>query len=182
MPATSAKLVALLHTLISSQICRAVRALSRAKSFIVEVLKKGHHPVRLVYCRRWHGGRNGCGHAYLGSFRFHYNWRSSRSFSIPGSVLDGLRPSFLPCESKAGRVSEEEEDGEEEDGSAGLSGYLRWLEERKPEGEETSGEGCAGGSDIDELADVFIAKCHEKFILEKQESDRRFQEMLARSV
>jgi hypothetical protein len=29
---------------------------------------------------------------------------------------------------------------------------------------------------------LFIASCHEKFILEKQESYRRFQEMMARSM
>ncbi|KAE9466010.1 hypothetical protein C3L33_02086, partial [Rhododendron williamsianum] len=36
--------------------------------------------------------------------------------------------------------------------------------------------------DIDRLADMFIANSHEKFRLEKQESNRRFQEMMARSV
>jgi hypothetical protein len=29
---------------------------------------------------------------------------------------------------------------------------------------------------------LFIANCHEKFILEKQESYRRFQAMMARSM
>ncbi|VFQ73950.1 unnamed protein product [Cuscuta campestris] len=52
-----------------------------------------------------------------------------------------------------------------------LTGYLRWLEEK-------------GGSnnDIDRLADMFIADSHERFRLEKVESYRRFQEMLARST
>ena len=36
--------------------------------------------------------------------------------------------------------------------------------------------------DIDKLADLFIASCHAKFILEKQESARRFKEMLERSA
>lgn len=52
----------------------------------------------------------------------------------------------------------------------GLSRYLEWLEEEK---------GC---EEIDKLADMFIANCHEKFRLEKQESYRRFQEMMATSV
>ncbi|XP_047944320.1 uncharacterized protein LOC125190938 [Salvia hispanica] len=54
-----------------------------------------------------------------------------------------------------------------------LSKYLQWLEERGDE------ESC---NEIDRLADLFIADCHEKFRLEKQESYRRFQEMMARSV
>jgi hypothetical protein len=36
-------------------------------------------------------------------------------------------------------------------------------------------------NDIDRLAERFIARCHERFMLEKQASFRRFQEMLARS-
>ena len=59
-----------------------------------------------------------------------------------------------------------------------LSGYLQWLEERKLEGEPTTTE----VNEIDKLAEMFIARCHEKFRLEKQESARRFQEMMARSM
>ena len=58
-----------------------------------------------------------------------------------------------------------------------LSGYLHWLEEKvsnSPTKEDTN--------EIDQLADMFIANCHEKFRLEKVESYRRFQEMMARSV
>ncbi|KAG6414081.1 hypothetical protein SASPL_126798 [Salvia splendens] len=59
------------------------------------------------------------------------------------------------------------------DCSGELSKYLQWLDERGDE------ESC---NEIDRLADLFIADCHEKFRLEKQESYRRFQEMMARSV
>ena len=68
-----------------------------------------------------------------------------------------------------------------------LSGYLRWLEEKKVHGKSS---GSAAGdhdnhdfdaNDIDKLADMFIANCHAKFILEKQESARIFKEMLERS-
>ncbi|KAE8801422.1 hypothetical protein D1007_22943 [Hordeum vulgare] len=38
-----------------------------------------------------------------------------------------------------------------------------------------------GCNEIDRLAERFIARCHERFVLEKQASFRRFQEMLARS-
>ena len=37
-------------------------------------------------------------------------------------------------------------------------------------------------NEIDKLAELFIADCHEKFKLEKQDSDRRFHEMMARGM
>lgn len=52
--------------------------------------------------------------------------------------------------------------------------YLQWLEES--ESAETD------MNEIDRLAEEFIASCHEKFLLEKQESYRRYQEMMARSI
>ncbi|KAG6411456.1 hypothetical protein SASPL_129538 [Salvia splendens] len=58
--------------------------------------------------------------------------------------------------------------------SGELSKYLQWLDER--------GDDESSCNEIDRLADLFIADCHEKFRLEKQESYRRFQEMMARSV
>lgn len=60
-----------------------------------------------------------------------------------------------------------------------LSGYLEWLEE-KSGGDNNNNDNDA--SEIDRLAEKFIASCHEKFRLEKQESYRRYQEMLARSM
>lgn len=63
--------------------------------------------------------------------------------------------------------------------------YLRWLEEKKVEvegGEKKGANNEHEMNEIDVLAEMFIANCHEKFRLEKQESDRRFQEMLARSM
>lgn len=59
---------------------------------------------------------------------------------------------------------------------AQLSGYLQWLDDKNQLVEEDDGD------EIDRLAEMFIAKCHEKFRLEKQESYRRYQEMLARSI
>ncbi|GFP79812.1 hypothetical protein PHJA_000124600 [Phtheirospermum japonicum] len=61
-----------------------------------------------------------------------------------------------------------------------LSRYLQWLEEEK--GNTNNKEYYSSCNEIDKLADMFIANCHEKFRLEKQESYRRFQEMLARSA
>lgn len=68
-----------------------------------------------------------------------------------------------------------------------LAGYLQWLEENV---HDDDGENNVIGTTnyekeinkIDMLAEMFIANCHEKFRLEKQDSDRMFQEMLARSL
>ncbi|CAN6162474.1 unnamed protein product [Urochloa humidicola] len=63
--------------------------------------------------------------------------------------------------------------------------YLEWpdeerqMEEDDDDGGEEDGGGC---NEIDSLAERFIARCHERFMLEKQESYRRYQEMLARSL
>ena len=69
-------------------------------------------------------------------------------------------------------------------------GYLRWLEEEMPDEvvvveEDDEGEegACAGGgNEIDRLAEQFIARCRANFLLEKQESYDRCQEMIARSL
>lgn len=59
-----------------------------------------------------------------------------------------------------------------------LSGYLQWLEEKVRDNSTEKDV----DDDIDKLAEMFIANSHEKFQLEKQESARRFQEMMARSM
>jgi Cotton fibre expressed protein len=70
-----------------------------------------------------------------------------------------------------------------------LSGYLEWLEDNSDETanvdeeeEEEEDDGCNDGSDINRRAESFIARCYERFKLEKQESYRRYQEMMARSL
>ena len=63
-------------------------------------------------------------------------------------------------------------------GESQLSGYLQWLEEKVHDNSNTETD----INEIDKLAEMFIASCHEKFELEKQESYRRFQEMMARSM
>lgn len=95
---------------------------------------------------------------------------------MPEPVLDGFSTSHLYYDPTWNSIitTEPYEDNNESQ----LSGYLQWLEEKVHE--NPNGEGDI--NEIDRLADLFIASCHEKFRLEKQESARRFQEMMARSM
>lgn len=61
-----------------------------------------------------------------------------------------------------------------------LTSYLRQLENKVKDCEE-EGKEMMMMNEIDKLADKFIANCHEKFMLEKVDSYRRFQETLKRS-
>lgn len=113
------------------------------------------------------------------SIRFHYNWCSSHVLPMPEPAEDGVESSHMYYDSSWNSVIPSEEGGgEEDDFEPQLSSYLRWLEEKHA---GNSAEELAV-DEIDRLADMFIANCHEKFRLEKQESYRRYQEMLARSM
>lgn len=93
---------------------------------------------------------------FFGSFRLHYNWCSSK-YSHPIQTCPNSH--FVPTM--------------QVDSSCDLSKYLQWLEDK---GDQNS------INEIDKLADLFIANSHHNFILEKQESYRMFQEMMARSI
>lgn len=147
-----------IHTIIFSQLCRMVRAMSRAKSTVVQVVKKIRH-----YKNK---NKN---KIFFGSFRLHYNWCSSHVMPMPDPVWESH---FYYDATTTAAVT---------DGSQ-LSGYLHWLEERKLEGETAATMTATDMNEIDKLAEKFIESCHEKFRLEKQESARRFQEMMARSM
>ncbi|RYR51674.1 hypothetical protein Ahy_A06g026647 isoform B [Arachis hypogaea] len=158
------KLKRIIHTLIVSHMCRIIRALSKVKEFMLDILNNPtnniiHFPYTSSSSQKKRRNK-----IIMGSFRLHYNWCSSKSshvLPVPQRVYEGLC-----CEE-----------------SSTTQRYLRWLEEKKvQEGEEKEKEKEKEMNEIDVLAEMFIANCHEKFRLEKQESDRRFQEMLARSM
>ncbi|KAJ6870499.1 hypothetical protein NC652_036215 [Populus alba x Populus x berolinensis] len=172
---SSMKIKTLIHTLIISHVCRIVRALSKAKSVVIEILKENQHlhffisPTKNSKKKQMHRK------IFLGSFRLHYNWCSSHVLPVPEPVLDGFSSSHFYYDStwNSKITNEQCEDSTESQ----LSGYLHWLDEK------VGDEGPNGTEkDINRLADLFIANCHEKFILEKQESYRRFQAMMARSM
>ncbi|XP_015069263.1 uncharacterized protein LOC107013900 [Solanum pennellii] len=135
----SMKLKSLVQSFIFSHIYRAI---AKAKSLLLQIMKKKKNNVKL----------------FVGSFRLHYNWCSSHVMPVPvPTAFDVYYDSTW--NSIISSACDESE----------LSGYLQWLEEKD-------------NNDIDKLADMFIANSHERFRLEKVESYRRFQEMLARSV
>ncbi|KAK9921710.1 hypothetical protein M0R45_030210 [Rubus argutus] len=182
------KLKTLIHTLIFSHVCRAIRYLNKAKSktisFLIQVLKESQ-PMQLIYPTKKSKSKKK-NKIFFGSFRLHYNWCSSTHvLPVPARVYEGLTStSHLYYDSNWNSViSTDEQCGghDQEGGEAQLSGYLQWLEENKVNEKSMPSES-TDANEIDKLADLFIASCHEKFMLEKQESYRRFQEMLARSA
>ncbi|CAI0402860.1 unnamed protein product [Linum tenue] len=162
---------ALIHSLIVAHICRAFRALRRVKSILLQALKNHHHFPYLI------AGHNSKQRkkVFFGSFRLHYNWgstSSSRVLPVPESVLRGCSSDSYVEGSSSTTAACQWSSSE-----STLAGYLLWLEEKDNK--------CEGGvvvNEIDRLAEMFIAECHEKFQLEKQESLRRFHDMMARSM
>lgn len=100
---------------------------------------------------------------------------------VPQPVYEGLSSNSTHLYHDTTWKNTEQLQGEDFDDSE-LAGYLRWLEEKKVEDNNKGTKEEQEMNEIDMLAEMFIANCHEKFRLEKQESDRRFQEMLARSI
>lgn len=128
--------------------------------------KKLHNLLNVQFTLRTKNG--GTKKIHLGSSRFHYSEGSSWPHlqHFPAPILDGFS------------VTEPAEDSA---GESQLSKYLEWLEENDRHHESNTGTISNEGSmdDIDELAERFIAKCRQNFILEREESYRRFQEMIA---
>ncbi|KAB1226689.1 hypothetical protein CJ030_MR1G008462 [Morella rubra] len=188
---SSTKIKTLIHTLIFSHVCRIIRALSKAKTILIEVLRKSSRPHRTLQNKnkKYRNKK-----LFVGSFRLHYNWCSSHVVPVPAPVLDEASKAHLYCDSHTKeRVGVPDQthlyydstwnsvlstEQGEDCGESQLSGYLQWLEE-KVHDDSTSEKDL---NEIDKLAERFIASCHEKFRLEKEESYRRFQEMMTRSM
>ncbi|KAL5545476.1 hypothetical protein UlMin_005163 [Ulmus minor] len=183
-----------IKTLIQTLICRVLRALSIAKTKTLSLIAqamKDKKPMQLIYPAKRKSTstitkkiKNRNKKVIFGSFRLHYNFfsNSSHVLPVPAPVYDGLPESHLYYDSTWNSVVPSEPLAEECTPESELSGYLQWLEEKVQGKASSTTENNIDRADIDKLADLFIASCHEKFILEKQESCRRFQEMLARSM
>ncbi|KAI4371260.1 hypothetical protein MLD38_019521 [Melastoma candidum] len=148
--------------------------------------------LRLSFSRKFRSRINKS--ASSSYFRFHYNW-SSRSYKwpVPANVLAGCHSDsyrVLSIKRLGNGSSSGSTDASEEAGYGGdshysqLIGYLEWLEQREHDQYPSSGDSSSRMTvgDIDTLAEKFIEEKYEMFILEKQESERRFQEMMARSL
>ncbi|KAE9610661.1 hypothetical protein Lal_00029686 [Lupinus albus] len=172
---SSVKLKNLVYTLIVSHTSRIIGALSKVKTIIIDILKDKKNKRKKII---------------MGSFRLHYNWCSSKSFHhvIPDSTTRYLYYDSNWNTTNRVIVADKQEGGNGEDfPDSELVGYLQWLEENVDDGGSkiiisTTKEKESNHDEIDMIAEMFIANCHDKFRLEKQESDRRFQEMLARSL
>ncbi|KAK7260434.1 hypothetical protein RIF29_26468 [Crotalaria pallida] len=160
---SSMKLKSLIKTLIVSHMCRIIRALSKVKTVIIETLMDNKRNSKKIIMK--------------GSFRLHYNWSSSKSFRVSHLYYDSK---WNPTTTNV--IVAEQEAGGEDFPDSKLAGYLQWLEEGVYDGKDFVNKMDHGINEIDMQAEMFIANCHEKFKLEKQESDRKFQEMLARSL
>ncbi|KAJ0088911.1 hypothetical protein Patl1_33003 [Pistacia atlantica] len=167
------KVKTLIHTFIFSHVCRLIRALAKAKSIFLEIVKDNIHPKHFILPSKTSKLNKHKKKIFFGSFRLHYNWCSSHVTPVPAPILDEATHFYYDSTWNS-VISTEQSDHHE--GESELSGYLHWLEEK------VRGNSEQKMNEIDRLADVFIANCHEKFRLEKQESYRRFQEMLARSM
>ncbi|KAE8697782.1 myb family transcription factor family protein [Hibiscus syriacus] len=169
----SMKIKTQILTLVYAHVCRLIRAISKAKSTFLQICKQ-NKPIRFLISSS-KTTKNKQKKLFFGSFRLHYNWCSSHVTPVPVPVLEGCTATHSYYDSVIPAGEQCEEDTVESE----LSGYLQWLEEKK------GNRNCTAETDlneIDKLAEMFIADCHEKFRLEKQESDRRFQEMMARSM
>ncbi|KVI12077.1 uncharacterized protein LOC112505277 [Cynara cardunculus var. scolymus] len=169
---TSVKFKTLIYNFIFSRICRLTRALTNAKSILVDLLRETHlNNIKFLEPLILKRSKNK-NKVYFGSFRLHYNWCSSHVVPVTSPAMQDAYNHHEYYDSTWNSYV-----GHETVTESQLSGYLHWLEEKN--------KGDRGVDEIDEidlLADKFIANCHEKFRLEKQESYRRFQEMMARSI
>ncbi|KAJ0266239.1 hypothetical protein HA466_0002730 [Hirschfeldia incana] len=187
---SSVKLKSLIQTLVISQVCRLIRKIYRASSILVRVLRKKQYNLLSMpssfYPKR--ASKKQKNNIFFGSFRLHYNFCSSHvvPVSAPVRLPEELYLAHLQYDSTWDSMHSTEPmdglaDDDESQEPSQLSSYLKQLEDDKVNGgkeEEEKGKEMKMMNEIDKLADMFIAYSHEKFMLEKVDSYRRFQEML----
>lgn len=183
---SSVKLKSLIQTLIISQVCRLIRKIYRASSILVRVLRKKQYSLLSMpssfYPKR--ASKKQKNNIFFGSFRLHYNFCSSHvvPVSAPVRLPEELYLAHLKYDSTwESMLSTETMDGDDDiQEPSQFSSYLKQLDDEKVNDtkEEEEGKEMEMMNEIDKLADMFIAYSHEKFMLEKVDSYRRFQELL----
>ncbi|KAL8147228.1 uncharacterized protein LOC141692316 [Apium graveolens] len=161
----SMKIKTHVRSFISTHLCRISRALTKAKSILTDLIQE----LQVTHFREPSKKLNNKNKLSYGSFRRNNSWcSSSHALPVPSPTSqlynDATWNSIILPECKDIEGSQ-------------LSGYLHWLERKVQEDSEAEDM-----NEIDKLADMYIANCREKFLLEKQESLRMFQEMMARSL
>ncbi|KAF3782528.1 hypothetical protein EJ110_NYTH19064 [Nymphaea thermarum] len=151
---------------------RLVRAASKAKSFIEHLL--------LVSNRRKKRRRQQQEAEALARMALYSRAYWPSAHVMPISVVDGgfqkADDALFYYDSSWNSVFPPTDDFEaEEDEPDAPAAGCKAAAAGKPAAGNTE-----AADEIDRMADVFIASFHERFRLEKQESYRRFQEMLAR--
>ncbi|CAH8312542.1 unnamed protein product [Eruca vesicaria subsp. sativa] len=181
---SSVKLKSIIQTLIISQVCRLIREISRASSILARVLRKKQYNLLSMSCSFYpkRASKKQKNNILFGSFRLHYNFCSSHvvPVSAPVRLPEELYLAHLQYDSTWESMhSTESMDDDEIQEPSQLSSYLKQLEDDKAkDGKEEEGKEMKMMNEIDKLADMFIAYSHEKFMLEKVDSYRRFQEMM----
>lgn len=178
---TVLKIKHLLHGYILKHVGRLAGALGGAKSVLLDLLSKktgliARHSIKLRKKIK-RKGKKPCGSgSSSSSISMHLNLLPDAMPSSESAVMEPFGAGLAYYDSSWNTVIPAEQ-------LVPISGYLEWTEEDHMEDddekEEEEEDGC---NEIDRLAEKFIARCHERFMLEKQESYRRFQEMLARSL
>ncbi|KAK9124988.1 hypothetical protein Scep_013834 [Stephania cephalantha] len=180
----------LVHSQVFQHLCQVLKTLAKAKSLFMQLLNKNNNKGTnnstsiTTTVKKMKIKKKKKKQVFINSFRLHYNWCSSHVLPMPDSVVgEGFgvaaynNHDYYDSTWNAVVPAEEFQQGLDSQ----LSGYLHWLEDK---GAENCGSTDQGDVDdeINKLAEKFIQSCHEKFRLEKQESYRRYQEMLARGL
>ncbi|KAL5719528.1 hypothetical protein ACHQM5_012289 [Ranunculus cassubicifolius] len=182
-PTNSMKIKSLVQSHIFQQIWQVLRAFTKMKTLVLQLLsnkdtcKKNANKRYLETIKKIKAKKNK--KKFFSSITMHYNWCSNYVMPMPEEEhVDGCRTRHDDYYDSTWNAGIPVEENCQEGLKSQLSGYLQWLDEKVPTDNCTDEE----VDEIDKLADEFIASCHEKFRLEKQESLRRYQEMLARSM
>ncbi|XP_020594923.1 uncharacterized protein LOC110034991 [Phalaenopsis equestris] len=183
----SLKIKTHVEAFILRHLCRLVRALSNTKSFIIKLLTLTTaitSKKTSISATKMHGKKKKkMMKRVLKSITMWCNMPSTHVIPIsePAISFQGLKTisqTFYDSTWNSIVVVSDDDASLERQ----LSGYLEWLEENEPGNDGGGNDDVDDAGEIDQLAEKFIASCHEKFRLEKQESYRRYQEMLARSM
>jgi hypothetical protein len=195
----SPKIDSILHSHIYPQVGHVFRAVAKFKALLIDVVvlrkkkRSGGYGTATAgrYFRGSSAKKSGAGMTRASKIAGFVKTHFTHSSSTPARAMDARCSSHYGYEYSAAwnavipaAAAAAEEEVVDVCNDTAECGYLCWLEEE----EERPGEDAGGNGDgvavneIDRLAEKFIARFHAKFLLEKQESYRRYQEMIARSI